>query len=148
MVVWTAPISAELRLIGIGTPLTLGELEASASAFTTRFLSFFFSGVTSHETTLAHRAAYFGIKTDKRSGDPELDRAGLPGHPAALDTGANTYLPEKVRGFERLLDEHLEIRTFQIFRGILSVNDKTLLARENPYAVSYTHLTLPTKRIV
>ena len=67
--------------------LTLGELEASTSAFTTRFLSLFFSGVTGHETALAHRGAHFGIKTDKRSGDPELDRAGLSRAPAALDEG-------------------------------------------------------------
>src|ERR1700758_3456949 len=67
--------------------LSLGELEASASALLAVLLALFTTRVAGNEAFCLERLAELGIEFHQCAGDAELDRVGLSHDAAALDGG-------------------------------------------------------------
>lgn len=95
--------------------LTLGELEASASAGTTGLFAFLHPRVAGEETFRLDQLAVRGIEESERAGNRMTDRDSLCVLTAALDDGFHVELIDHVKGLEGRDHGVLEVDRWKVF---------------------------------
>src|SRR5208282_1531128 len=94
--------STLLRMTTQTKRLTLGKLEALASALLAVLLAFLHAGIAGQKAVLAKSGTQFRVKEADGAGESHAHRAGLPANSATLSRGDNVHLFGDAGEFKRL----------------------------------------------
>src|SRR5262245_27472796 len=95
--------------------LTFRELESLTRALLTVLFTLFGAGISREQAGLLELLPQLGVELEQRARDAVTHRAGLTGHPAAVDIDQHVEFVDRVGQLQRLADDHaksfiLEIR--------------------------------------